>query len=429
MGLSDAFSHYQQALQQLQKPEAEVYQSKQQRAINVLLARDEVQAVLNNESTVPGHLLLKIAVCDRILKQQKNLITQHSDVSNWRNIVNPPKSYWWWHLDPPALFSWLEKEYGWLNDFDWLWIFITLFALTLSSTVIIETLNRVVGEGLNTSGIFPIAVQVLLTFAGGVAALTKIGRSTLESFMARWRIPRHYWQELSMMLSVVVLVFVFGIYSEYLPHIALIRQQQGIIAHEVGKFDSALIAYKQAISLRPDFTSAHYYLGTLYEDLQKEDEAIAEYQIVVESNSDSLDKLIWLRALNNLGRLYLLQGNDRAAWIPLRRGLSNVDADLIQADSELQYEYYNLLKNMAWVRLNQKRYLEADSLLREAIKLDEERAPAHCLKAQVFDAQEQFDMELKAWKKCVQYASHNNSDEDRWIGMAYTAFERAQEAS
>lgn len=429
MALSDTFSHYQQTLEQLQKSEAEVSQSWELQALNVLLARDAVQAALDNESTISGYLLLNLEAKDRTLQKHKNLITQHLNLSKWRKIINPPKSHWWWYFEPPALLSWLEKENRWLDYFDWLWIFISLFALTLSFTIVIETINRVIGEGLDTSGMFPVILQVMLTFAGGAVALTEKGRSLLELAMGKLRIPRHYWQELSMIVSIFVLIIVFSIHKTYLPNIAFMRQQQGIIAHEAGKFDTALSAYQQAIALRPDFTSAHYYLGSLYEDLQKEDKAIAEYQIVVESDPDSLDKLIWLRAHNNLGRLYILRGNNRAAWIPLGRGLSNVNADLIKESYDLKYEYYNLLKNMAWVRLNQKRYIESEPLLRKAIQLDEERAPAHCLKAQVFDAQEKFDVGLKAWEQCIQYASRNNPDEDQWVGMAYTAFERSKETS
>lgn len=121
-----------------------------------------------------------------------------------------------------------------------------------------------------------------------------------------------------------------------------------------------------------------------------------------------------------------MRGDNRTAWIPLDRGLNEVDATLVQADPDLQYEYYNLLKNMAWLRLIQERYLEAEPLLREAIQLDSERAPAHCLQAQVLDAQEQFDAGLDAWERCLQYADGDNPDDDRWIGMAYAAFEREE---
>lgn len=397
-----------------------------QRALDVLLARDTVQAALEDETAIPAHLLLDLEAGDRTLKHHKNLITQHSELMTWRTMVNPPADAWWWFLDPPAWFPWLEQKSAWLDHFDWLWMGVSLFALTLSFTIILDTLNRVVGEGLDTSGMFPVILQVVLTLAGGAAALTDRGRSLLESAMTRLRIPRHYWQELSMVVSLVVLALVFTIHDSYLPYMAQERQQEGIAAHQAGEFDSALQAYQQAIALRPDFTAAHYYLGSLYEDLQKEEEAIAQYQIVTESDSDSLDKLTWLRAHNNLGRLYILRGDNRTAWIPLDRGLNEVDATLVQADPDLQYEYYNLLKNMAWLRLIQERYLEAEPLLREAIQLDSERAPAHCLQAQVLDAQEQFDAGLDAWERCLQYADGDNPDDDRWIGMAYAAFEREE---
>lgn len=424
--LIDTLNHYHQELERLQKAESDALPPSKQRALDVLLARDAIQATLDEETAIPAHLLLDLEAGDRTLKQHKNLITQHHELNTWRTMVNPPADSWWWFLDPPARFSWLEQKSTWLDRLDWLWMGVSLFALTLSFTIILDTLNRVVGEGLDTSGMFPVILQVVLTLAGGAAALTDRGRNLLETAMTRLRIPRHYWQELSMVVSLVVLALVFTIHESYLPYMAQERQQDGIAAHEAGEFDSAMQAYQQAIALRPDFTAAHYYLGSLYEDLQKEEEAIAQYQIVTESDPNSLDKLIWVRAHNNLGRLYLLRDDNRTAWIPLDRGLSEVDATLVESDPDLQYEYYNLLKNMAWLRLNQERYLEADPLLREAIQLDNERAPAHCLQAQVLDAQEQLDTGLESWEKCVQYADGNNPDEDHWIGMAYQAFEREE---
>ncbi|NER84851.1 MAG: hypothetical protein F6K42_36115, partial [Leptolyngbya sp. SIO1D8] len=66
-----------------------------------------------------------------------------------------PETAWWWHLGPPALFSCLEASYPWLERLDWVWAFASLFFLTFAVTVVIDTLNRVVGEGLNTQGLLP----------------------------------------------------------------------------------------------------------------------------------------------------------------------------------------------------------------------------------------------------------------------------------
>lgn len=437
--LLKAIQQYNTALELLRQGDRPHLPSLQQRALEVLLARDAVQVMLKQAESVSAALLLGIETQDQWLKHHKNQITAHLDLAAWRESHSPTQTSWWWYLEPPARFPWLEQRCTWLDRFDWLLTFLSLVALTFSFTVVLDTFNRVSGAGLDTTGLLPVIVQVLLTLAGGAAALTHQGRQWLETVMSRLRIPKHWWAELSLVVALVVTLTVVGIHELYLPQLAIARQQQGIAAHNNNQFDSALTAYQQAIALRPDFTEVHYYLGSLYEDLQREEEAIAEYQFVVNSDFELdpnqfadkvyLDRLlVQLRAYNNLGRLYVLQGSDRKAWIPLERGLSLVQADLAQSNPDIAREYYNLLKNMAWVRVLQQRYLEAETLADEAIEQDQQRAPAYCLKAQALDAQKQDAAALPIWESCVQYADGSNPDEDRWVGMAYDAFNR-QEAT
>ncbi|HEY9647732.1 MAG TPA: tetratricopeptide repeat protein [Chroococcidiopsis sp.] len=437
LSLITAIQHYANALEVLRQGDRPHLPPLKQRALEVVLARDALQIALNQTEFVSASTRLGIEKQDQWLKDNKNEITKYIDLARWRPSNPPPQSAWWWYLEPPARFSWLEQRWAWLDRFDWLLTFLSLVALTFSFTVMLDTLKRVSGEGLDTTGLLPVIVQVLLTLAGGAAALTSKGRQWLETCMARWRIPKHFWAELSLVVALIVTLTVVGIHELYLPHLAIARQQQGIAAHERDQFDSALTAYRQAIALRPDFTEVHYYLGSLYEDLQQEEQAIAEYQLVVNSDfvldpNQFTDQaylerlLVQLRAYNNLGRLYLLEESERKAWLPLERGLSLVKADLAQTNPDVAREYYNLLKNMAWVRVQQERYLEAVTLANQAIEQDAQRAPGYCLKAAALDAQKQYDAALPIWESCVQYADGSNSDEDHWVGMAYAAFNRTE---
>lgn len=435
--LITTIQNYANTLEMLRQGDRPHLPSLKQRALEAVLARDALQMSLNQAEFVSATTLLGLEKHDQWLKDNKNEITKYINLAQWRQSNPPPQSAWWWYLEPPARFGWLEHRWAWLDRFDWLFTFLSLVALTFSFTVMLDTLKRVAGEGLDTTGLLPVIVQVLLTLAGGAAALTNKGRQWLETCMARLRIPKHFWAELSLMVALVVTLTVVGIQELYLPHLAIARQQQGIAAHNKNQFDSALTAYRQAIALRPNFTEVHYYLGSLYEDLQQEEKAIAEYQLVVNSDfvldpnqfTDGayLERLlVQLRAHNNLGRLYLLEESDRKAWLPLERGLSLVKADLAQTSPDVAREYYNLLKNMAWVRVQQQRYLEAETLADEAINQDALRATAYCLKAEALDAQKQYDAALPIWESCVQYADGSNPDEDRWVGMAYDAFNREE---
>ena len=109
------------------------------------------------------------------------------------------------------------------------------------------------------------------------------------------------------------------------PRVAQELHRQGLETHyEQNHADSALQYYEKAIALQPDFAEAHYNLGVLREELQQLDQAAAEYQIVVQSDFNDLKLLTKLRAHNNLGQLYILQKQYRAAWTPLEQALSFV---------------------------------------------------------------------------------------------------------
>ncbi|MEM6434699.1 MAG: tetratricopeptide repeat protein [Cyanobacteria bacterium P01_D01_bin.115] len=432
MPLPDTLHSYEQALEILEKSQGKDELSHRSSALNVLSARDKVQHLIDETPSVPAAQLFLLSQLDDRLKANETNISRVLELNHWRSLLNPPESAWWWYPEPAVLFPFLEKSYVWLDRLDWLWTFLSLFFLTAAVTVVLDTLGRVAGEGLNTQGMFPVIVQILLTLAGGSAALTEGGRQGLRTIMTRLRIPKHYWQEFSAIASLSIFIVVVGIYQLYLPQLANNRYQDGIEHYESGQFDSALQAYQQALALRPDFVKAHYSLGLIYEDLQQTDKAIAAYELVVGQDPDAVDKLIWLRAHNNLGRLYILDEQYRTAWIPLERAFSEItETDL--ASNKMGVEHYNLLKNLGWMWLGQGRLLEADEFLSQAIAQNPQRTAAHCLQAQVLEGLVQKDSvsdgleegtsqreeeTLAAWANCLSGERKPQPEEAEWAAIA-----------
>lgn len=428
--LESALTLYAQALNGLKSAKGK---RSPDQALEVLLSRDAVQAVLEKESSASTSNLIKLKALDRDLKEQCRIITQTIDLDDWRTLTQASEKNWWWYLEPPALFPWLERPHPWLEGLDWLWKLLTVLTLTISATFILNTLRRVLEGGLDGVGTFAIVIQSVLALAGG-SALTQQGQAFLESVLTRWRIPKHYWQEFGVILSVLFLAAVIAIHNLYLPHLARQLVKQGEVDYQANRLDSALSAYQQAIALRPDNAEAHYRLGLLYEDLQQLDKAIAEYQLVVQRDITAQpnleEQLLLLRAHNNLGRLYLLKGNPAAAWVPLETGERFATVEAIQSKVELQYEKYKLLKNLGWVRLQQKYYIDAEDWLNQAIKMQAEaqlealleqdggKAAAYCLRAQVYDAQKLKEKAQTNWETCIQYAKRTDIDEAQWLGMA-----------
>lgn len=422
--LLDALKQYELALKLLNEA-VKNSSNVEAAALQVLTERDATQSCLVSASFIPADCLIELQGLDRQLREHRPVIVRSLNLEQWRSLHNPPEHYWWWYFEPLARFSWLEKRHPWLDRLDWLWTFLSLFALTLAFTIVLNTLNRVVGEGLNTAGMLPVVIQILLTIAGGTAALTSKGRDFIKSMMARLRIPKHYWAEASALLSGLVLAIVASIFTFYIPQVATQRHAEGVAFYGAGQFDSALQAYQQAIALQPDFVAAHYSLGVLQEDLQRTEAAIAEYQLVTRSDPDSLDKLTWLRAHNNLGRLYILNEDYDAAWTVLERAKNAITETDLSTDG-MQTERYNLLKNLGWVWLEQGRLIEADESLLEALDLDPQRPAAYCLRAQVLeglrpqdDPATVGDAEIRqAWENCLVGDRKLQPEEAAWAALA-----------
>lgn len=417
--LGDALDYYDKALTALENAAKEIdgsnRSSLEHLILDVLTCRDTVESSLSRASRVSSEHLVRLQKLDQRLKQSMPLIKTFP-LGQWRSLVKSPEDNWWWYPDPPALFPWLEQRHAWLDSLDWLWTFFSLFFLTFAVTVVLDTLNRVAGEGLNTEGMFPVVVQVLLTVAGGSATLTKGGRDLLRAGIARLRIPKHFWQEFSAIASLIVLLIVLGIHSLYLPRLAASRYDAGKQYYSMGEFDSAQEAFEQALALQPNLVKVHYDLGLLYEDLQQTDKATGQYERLMSSDPTDIAPITWLRAHNNLGRLYILDGEYRRAWVPLERALNTQQVDLNSA--ELQQERYNLLKNMSWMWLSLERYREADEVSTAAIIQNPERSAAYCLKAQVLEGLEQPEGAIAFWKDCLRGERRILPEEAEWAAIA-----------
>ena len=99
-------------------------------------------------------------------------------------------------------------------------------------------------------------------------------------------------------------------------------------------------------------------------------------------------------------------------------GKNSLDEEQVKKDKDFQKVKYALLKNLGWAQVELKNYSEAKSWLKEAIALDPQKAPAHCLLARVLEAQAQTGEALKSWDECLIYADGGRADEYLWLSIA-----------
>ena len=197
-----------------------------------------------------------------------------------------------------------------------------------------------------------------------------------------------------------------------LPQIAGYYRDRGLSNYKAGRLASAQSNYERALALNPNDGRTHFYLGSLYEDLQDFNGAHIEYQTAMRSNL--------AEAFNNMARLYILDENYATATVLLRRLKA-----LITPEDDMTLRY-NLHKNLGWVYLKRRSMAEAEAELLTAIEdlaepaqvSPERQASAHCLLAQVLDGKGDTDQASLKWEYCLRYASGLLPEETVWLKIA-----------
>ena len=83
---------------------------------------------------------------------------------------------------------------------------------------------------------------------------------------------------------------------------------------------------------------------------------------------------------------------------------------------DFTYSYHN---NLGWIAFKQGRPDEAATHLQAAIQLAPQRASAHCLLAQVWNAQGK--SAIAEWQACAEYANRTIPEENAWYTQAQAA--------
>lgn len=372
---------------------ATTHLSKQQ-ILDVLMARDEVHAVLSHKTQTSKEILIEVIELDERLKKQAGLITGLAQLSDWRASLHPPAEAWWWFLEPPT--------HRW-DSFDWVWSALSVTFLTASISLVVDISSRFLTGVPDTLGAFTITTQSVLTLLAAGGALTKAGQEATERILKSLNIPKHFQNEVKCSFALVLLLCLIG-FRYSLPKIAVLYKNEGQKEHKAGRLANAQLNYSRAIKLNPEDWEAHYNLGQIYQKLQDLDRARAEYQVALQGDFE--------RAYNNLARIYILDKKYAAAIELLQQAQSRTKDN---KDKSLQYL---ILKNLGWARLEQKRYEDARIHLQDAVDLINDVPAAHCLMAQVLEHQNEKKNAIIEWEKCLAYASNDNPDEDAWIGLA-----------
>jgi len=148
----------------------------------------------------------------------------------------------------------------------------------------------------------------------------------------------------------------------------LLRQQ--------GLAPAAINEYKKAIALKPDAAGLHYALGTLYRELGRLDEALAEFNQELKITDDPLTYYL-------IGDVYLQQNNMDRAQQSLLKALT-IQPGLTGAELDLAKTYQA-----------QGKTAQAVKMLQAVIASDPDQQEAHYLLFSLYKEQGQMDQARK----------------------------------
>jgi tetratricopeptide (TPR) repeat protein len=402
--LRDAFERFEKAVGHI---EESVPNLNLEQVITALTARDALNLALSDKVQDPTEYVVSINELDEKLKKHFDLIVKFDELTNLRSLLNPLPEAWWWILESPKKSIW--------DRFDWLWGALTIPWLAVNLALIADVSSRFLTGTPDTISTFAIVFQSILAALAAGGALTKIGQELVDGIFNNLKIPKHFWHETKLISAIILSISLIALRTS-LPSIALFYNNRGFESFKIGRIDDAKQDFIQAIRLNPNFMEANYNLGQIYERLQDSDSALTKYKIAAELGS--------VRAYSVIGRLYNLKKDyPLAVYFLLKgKGLLEGSSKGSSIDRDIDTKYA-ILRNLGWARLEQERYSEAKTHLKDAIKLLPERVSAHCLMAQVLEKQKQKENAKLFWNNCLKYSSKLPIDGysielDNWIGLA-----------
>ncbi len=160
-----------------------------------------------------------------------------------------------------------------------------------------------------------------------------------------------------------------------------------------GDFVSAKLDLMWALKFDPNLASAHYNLGSTYEELEDKLNAKKHYKIAAKSQGQ-----VGYCAVNNIARLEILSGQVEQA---IRLILSVID------QAERQDLQVSIHKNLGWAYFLKTSLNEAEEELRKSTGIDKNHASSNYLLAKVLEAKGQKKEALKYWSKALE--------NDKWL--------------
>ncbi|MFN7716285.1 MAG: tetratricopeptide repeat protein [Pseudanabaenaceae cyanobacterium] len=362
--------------------------------LNLLLARDALQSAIGSD--IPPRFVIRIAELDRILYDKRSIVVYVLALEQWREMINPPESHWWWFLQPP------EVHDAW-DNLDWLWNLLTLGFLAGFASLMSQIVPLIFADGV---GIFEsfglVGPGALLTMVGSNVKGGE-GQEKFAEKMAEFGIPKRFCSEVTCLLAAAL----FGgamVARQNLPKYYFQSSvKKGTEAYNSSQLVAAEESFNRALKI-PDQESektaqVYTYLGLIEESIGENEKAIENYNQAVQLGNN--------QAINNLGRVYIAKGDFEEAETYLKIGIQRTQDNSVDELPETLLLQYQLRRNLGWTYLEQKRYNEAERELKTAIKIGNKlpddtlgRGIASCFLGHIYNGKNDIPQGQKYARRC-----------------------------
>lgn len=405
--LDRELERYERAVEVIEEKQSDFTQ---QEVIEVLIARDALQHLMENDVQETRENMTRLCALDKRLRPFGPMIAASVNLEVLRGTLNRTTNYWWWTFEPPIP-PW--------DRYDWVWNALTAGLLALAASFMVN-----IYSALSTGDATIVTALSTIIQAAGLAligrgALTTDGQEKVKKILDSLSIPSRFHAESTFLLSVLLLITV-AISNQLLDNHFMSR---GESEYEKGALNDAELAYRQGLQIDPEKTIFHHNLGQVYEALG-ELESASEHYLIGSEQGDA-------KSLNSLGRAMINRTNpltrksDPAlAEAYLLVGLQRVRISE-ESTPDQNYLYYQLNRNIGWALIQQDNHTEAMKYLEEAmtwrkrIRKNEEHSKEggmdNCFLAYAYEKEGRTAEAKENWQTCINHAQPQYIHEYRWL--------------